>query len=605
MKKSYLSFLIAFKRSSAHALLATAFLSLLSPLSPLFPLLVLTTITACVPTKEKPKELPTISTTIQTLPFKPIVAETTLSKAKVAEALSRLTFDNLNRESLWALSECECASGFTAAWLRNMAISHGALPQVLVPAVREQIRNDPKLQGLAKLGKIGDLLKDLFATDEKIGAQIRTGIGEKLSKFTPGGSGLAAKIGFQFDAFVRPFGIVGADQRPDRFDFDDQVARWYSIMSLPNLWEGRAPAGLGDHGLQVLGTMQTMSDLQYFYGLAVNSTGGFYGGLTVDPRNATGAVGRFDPRTQPDDPRTGNGIFVVAFPQNSAVDMATSVTENWTRGAGTVLPAADQARYWMLGARLFQRLRPEARGAVGTLFGAPETALFPTDAHGIGLIALPSLQWLLKNAYIEKESRQFLNAHTLGQIKAQKIEEGGASAEPITAIRVGRAVLAWNEQLKTLATAGLPPDTVAKLSTAPAALLPAVQFMNYKLLRDHIFFDGTVDNKISLRVNAGTSIKTIADVAEILASWAKAESVTLQSEFVRERLYALLHWFVGEYIPASLASGQLTPQDVFWLKMMTKAFLQYPQDKLQAPWLVALDATLTAAIAEWDGRSAP
>src|SRR5690606_22054107 len=62
----------------------------------------------------------------------------------------------------------------------------------------------------------------------------------------------------------------------------DQIARWRLNLAAEGVWSGDAPVAFHDHGLQLLGTLQTLSEWQYLFGINKDGKGDTIGGLTFD-----------------------------------------------------------------------------------------------------------------------------------------------------------------------------------------------------------------------------------------------------------------------------------------------------------------------------------
>lgn len=528
------------------------------------------------------------------------------------KTLQTMTLNSLDKERLWANAHCQCTPAFTGKYLSQLSVARGALPQPLVPSVREQIRNDPKLKLLmglpGGLQNVGNFLAGLFVNDEKIAGLIRTGVAEKVNRAAPGGAQIQNHVQFRFDGFPSPISAVGSAQTaaPKVFDTDVQASRWALIMGLPNMWQAEAPIAYNDHGLQTLHTAQMMSEWQYMFGLEKAANGTVYGGVTFDPREGlNGKLAGFDPRTDIKGKRVVSGSYVISYDQADQLDLAISVQEQWQRNAAKI-NLDEQARMWTAAATAFHRLRPKNRTNVGSLFGS--SGMFPNDAHQIALVFLPGIEVLLDGMFIDEQ------AMLIRQYAKTRETTGPEASQPanlVTLTRLARAMNLWVEQTRDLSDAALDAATANKLRTGNAQFVKVVQLAIQSILGNHVRDSGVVTKLGSIamvRSPQDYGKPEAAEVAETLATLAAVEQASLPSPILKQRVIGLYHWYVAEYladVPKGKNQMKLSPQAILWSYKAMQQLAKYPQNEHRAVWLKDLTAQLKAAIDSWDKGNTP
>ncbi len=524
-----------------------------------------------------------------------------------ARNLSSMTVNTLDKERLWANAHCQCTPRFTGNYLSQLSLARGVLPQPLVPSVREQIRNDPKLKILmglpaGPLQNIGNALAGLFVNDTKIADLIRLGVADKINRSTPGGSRIESHVKFRFDGFPSPTGVGSAHaSHPKVFDIDSQASRWALIMGLPNMWTAEAPVAFGDHGLQLLHTAQMMAEWQYMFGLEKSARGLAYGGMTFDPREGlAGKLAAFDPRVNTQGHRIISGSYIISYPDSGQLDLATNVEERWQRNAAKI-SLDEQARLWTSAAMALHRLRPKNRMNVGALFN--HFGMFPNDAHQLALVFLPGLEVLLDGMIIDEEA---MLVRQYAKTKETSGPEATQPADLLTLARLARAINLWVEQTRDLGDLGLDAATANKLRTGHADFTKVVQLAIQTILANHVR-DSGVKNRLGsiamVRSPQDYGQPEAAVVAETLATLAAAEQASMSSPILKQRIVGLYHWYVAEYladIPSGRLQSSLSPQAVLWTYKAMQMLAKYPQSVHRAVWLNDLNTQLKTAIDSWD-----
>jgi hypothetical protein len=507
---------------------------------------------------------------------------------------------------VWALANCQCARRTIAQLLTQLSTTPAALPQVLVPTVRQEIVNNPQLKTLQNLGGIGTLLQRLFANDNRISESVRKGLVDKMNRALPGGTRLSSVVPFRFDLF--PSLIATPDAATQtlgrRLDISEQASIWALVFAMHPMWQGGVPIHGSDHGLQLLQTARTLAEWQYIYGLeeVPNAPGRHYGGLTVDLRQfPNGAIGAFDPRKAgPNVQRLMSGRYQVSYQDTGAVELATSVQETWVRESA--IPSLDeQARLAAATAMAFERLRPERRGNMATLFG-PEgsNAMFPDDAHQIALIHLSAFGESLSGGFIDEATRDiFANLQFAGANKQ--------AASPLTLARLSRALALWSRATENVANARLDAKTASQLSSSSGDLKKASQAALQAILAKHfrVGAAGSPPEALAIVINENTkALPSMGEAAEILATLIFLEQEFYRSPLLVERLTHLVHWFAAVYLrplPNQLQSQ--SPATMIWTARMLQLASQHAQINSKISWLSEFSSTFSSAISAWGGEA--
>lgn len=489
----------------------------------------------------------------------------------------------------WALARCNCAPSAVTAYLQEVAVSRGTLPQPLVPTIRQQIRSDSKLQVLDHLPNgLSDLMTGFFANDKAIASAIRSGVDGKITKYAPGSPRLAKRLSFRFDGFPK----LGSQTKisPD-FRVSDQLARWHAVFATDALWLGKSPLG-GDHGLQTLETMRTLVEWKYMMGLDENPEGGFYGGLTLDASDGGQTLaGSFDPRTDPQGQRFFSGTYTINFPDRvSALQLATEIQESWTVQVAPV-SLSEQAQIWHTTALAFRRLRPEQRRFVPDMFGNEDSALFPRDTHQLALAFLPGLSALLNGPFIEKESRLI---RRYAKFNAEGSNEP-ASLQDLA--RLLAALVAWSDELENLQDADIGQDAQTSLGTGRIAMRKAAQLATQTIL--HRFTQVSPNYGIALGTSS-SSPASIAQASETLLALVSAEQGALTSPFLQERIVAIFHWLVGDVLaPMFNQNRSFSAHDLVWAHAALEAFAPYADD-YGDDWYQPMREAMAKQVSAWD-----
>ena len=472
-----------------------------------------------------------------------------------------------DEDSIWALAHCNCLPNIKADIFKSYAVSHGSMPQVLVPRVREEVRKDKSLQLLLKLpDALAAVLRKLVAKDENINSKVQENLSLKIEKVTK--TKLSKDIDFSFDHFL----VSNGDYTG--FKTRDLTARWNLVFSASNFWRNQPAMAFDNHGLQVLESIRVLSEWKYIFGLDTNTKGGHYGGLTVDTDLVDPALKRFDPRTEPEGQRMISGTYSVKLPVDAdAVELVVNAREEWTRVAAppTII---EQAMAWNAAALAFAQVRPDRRSSsTEDLFG-DEEELLPSTTHMLPLAFLRAIQGLLEKRFLDKDARMIVN---LGDPQDK--------VDLKVLARLGRSLYSWVSVLKDLDNAQIAPASLQNLKDAPDKLTNALRLVQLVIVREQYLTD------------FGT--QPTADIAEAIALLADAGTTLIRSPLLQEAVVDAFHRLVKERIAGAWetnAQKPLTLTELLWFYSAASSVNRYSPEIHQAPWLPALVKNLEAKL---------
>lgn len=501
-------------------------------------------------------------------------------------------------EQIDAISRCNCGEQTKLKYFRSFNSSKGVLPQILVPSIREEIRNNSKLQMLNALPPgLGSLLAGIFATDDKITDEISTKLGEKLSQNAPGGTSLGRSPKVRLDGFVPLSPVIGTTV-PNAFNLSEQIVRWSLVFSTPHLYDGNSGVGGADQGPQTLELMRAMMEWNYMFGLDPRPEGGQYGGISLDASGDVNRIaGPFDPRVIPNARRFFSGTYSLFFPPGTNIQLATQAQEMWRVQHTTPILLQDQARLWSTAAFAFGRLRPEKRSNIQGMFGQKGVALFPQNAHELPLAFLSTLQSLLEGPFISKDARAIYKSARVGSFQ---------SDDPATVSDIAYlmdALVNWTVQLRSIDTAQVRPEVAQRLSATPARFVPALQLAANRVLADHFVVDERQVG-ITIRSLNPSDPTALAHAGRVLYALARTEREIIESPFIRDRVIGGFHWYAANILQPYLAGNKPMPfAGAVWSLRAMMELRNYDPTVLQAPWINDAIQRLEAGIASWDQQN--
>jgi hypothetical protein len=486
-------------------------------------------------------------------------------------------------------------------YARNLAVSPGVLPELLVPTIREEIRANEKLKLLTSLNEeFASIARKLFLDERTILTEIRTALVEKIHTASGWGQNLAReKIRFSPFPPVGAFATAGADWA-QFFSVANQAVRWNFIFSQEGMWTGVSPLSRTDHSYQLLGVMLALSEWQYMFGLSRTPAGLPYGGLTLATDNPTGSgLTEFDPRKPYSVSRFITGRYAVSYrPGMDAVDTVFNARETWTN-IYDGLSLDEQAKVWSSAARILHRTRPRNRNFTSNLFD-PVRGILPDETHFLSLVVLPGFQDLLGSRFINEETRKIRTYFPPGAV--YEAEEVLDARRLMALTRALEAVNLWYQELENISDINLSKDLTSELSSAGPTLKRGMQFLIQVILAQ---FGKTLEagsNDMQLVVANGTPPLTAAEAAEVITTLANAERTVLPSDFLHMKLGRLSDWFVREYLQRVNvdATTQLGTADLMWTLALLNALEGETTRGFPLPWLQPTATALRTMIQNWD-----
>ena len=460
-----------------------------------------------------------------------------------------------DEKSIWALSySTNYFPKKSGSLLIDWAKARGSLPQILVPQVREEIAKDSTIQTILSLPSFLKSIVNFFVNDEDIIAEIQAQITKLIDKIVQATTKLNTKVNFRFDHFIAVPNTYGDDINNSEFNLNDQILRWSMVFAADNYWDDLKPMTFDTHGLQVFETLRSLSELQYALGLYDDSKNNKRG-LTQDiSTGSTGELGPFDLRKDPQGKRYLSGRFRITYKNASVVKTATELKEHW-EAIPTKVSLDEQAKLWMMGAKLFERLRPANRHLVPEIY---KVAL-PNEVHGLPLTILMTMKPLLDGPFIDHSKyKLFKYAQVPGTYAS---EEGAGFME---AIRLAHALMLWTSQLENhsdlLKDASLSIEA-QKIKHAPAQLREALQFVMQYLI-------GNFLNTNSLQQTIDSlDIENQAEAAFVLA---KIEKL-LDSPLLESVIEILRNDLVSNKVAKILKNENIGQSELLWIVFYLKS----------------------------------
>ncbi len=428
----------------------------------------------------------------------------------------------LTADELLALADCRCAAPMRAKFIDSLGEGRGVLPQVLVPAIRREIRGDETLNALMAVTgafkSIAAWILGAVLDDQALADKIRSGVLDKIKRALGSTASLLdARPKLTFDLFMPE--NRGRAAASVSFTARDQAARAALVFAHPDLWGGAS----ADAAL--LETSRVLSEWHYVVGERDNETEHVSGGLLLDHGATNSAALKGYEAGSSAMPGLFSGSYAVRFEKAEALELALNVQEHWTRAPGSTT-LEEQAAVLDAAAIAFSRLKPTARSASGTLF-APVSGLFPGNAHALPLVFLAGFGASFEASFVDSERRLVFSATD--------------RAQPASLSDLGRllgALTRWYAELVQIAPEDVPEEAAGSLDGSAASLQRAMQLVTFVILRDH-----------------DLAAANVTEAARALSALTRAEAVGLKSDFLVEKIDALALDFVTNRLRPMLSAG--------------------------------------------------
>ncbi len=465
--------------------------------------------------------------------------------------------DPNDSEAIWAVSQSQKFAEHKSVLIRKWALARGALPQILTPSIRQEIENNDLLQRIARMPDFLRSMLKFFVDDSYIIAEIQNKITSILDKVLKRQTNLHKKINYRFDHFLtaKPK-VVEGNLTYSEFAFEEQFVRWYYIFSIDNFWTDDKPLDNDNHGIQLLSSLQVLSELQYSLGIAVPGQSTPHGGLSFDAKEgAVATPSKFDLRAEPDATRYFSGKFKLSYKNGDIVDIASDLSETWVN-IPTATTLDEQAKLWMAGAKLFERLRPAHYEKLSNFY---DHALCK-EAFGMPLSILASMNTLLNGPFIDVENRLVRKYAKIPNNTAPFQLNADEPAGLIDMIRAAHAVYLWAEQLRnqddlinTQSEHGL---DVTPIAAAFPRLKDVLRLLLQSMLKKNVGPEQLEHTLKNLN---------LSELAEVIVVLTKIEKNIIQSSYLKKAIETMTRHFFAKKINSQLSQPKLSQADVAWV----------------------------------------
>lgn len=482
-------------------------------------------------------------------------------------------------DTLFALSLCDCLPDLQWALTKPLNDQRGALPQALTPAIRREILGNSKIKLLENIPRpLDTFIGELFASEETIAREISAALFDKIKKADPDLRSPEAEDLLQLDSFPALPGtqteLIGNWVR-----MVDVWSRWGLILSQAGPWT-QSPESRPKHAVSWLELLRVLAEAEYLFGIASNSDGVQWGGLTLPVDLQITHPGPFDPRKPINQVRFLTGTLDLTLPNNNSLALARSGGERWTWRRGSVT-LAEQSLQWWVSAKMLNRLRPANRGQMAKHFLSD--GIFPEDGYQLPLLVLPGIGALLGDRFIDESTRK-IQAEIIDPQVAGVSQITRRKADPQTLSLLLLALAAWHHELTDLSDLNVSEETEAQLRYAPLSLQRGAQLIAQTLLNEHLRARTSTNSDDpasawTVRRNSTEPIEyPIRDHAQVLTALITAEQGILKSPYLRERIKQLAVGLALRWQEQEEATKQkMTLAQIIWQHRATMQFLvHYP-----------------------------
>jgi hypothetical protein len=484
-----------------------------------------------------------------------------------------------------ALSECHCAPEASRILLEHAAMSRRALPQALVPKIREEIRSNPLLAAVDQLpGVLGEIISSLATSDAQMATQIRAGILKTLNPtLTAVGTGtFLQNAPFRFDLFGAPSNtnVAVTASQPPTFSVAKAATLWGLVFGADDLWTASGSTTT-DVGAQILEVTRTFAEWAYLLGIGGDGQPNGLGGVAFDIKlgNSQFSAPKAPTEITDDEARFISGDYTISYPRLPTVLLATKVQESWQSAPGAVT-LLEQASVWRAAALAFGRMRSDKPGGFRTLFTGDSPPLSSTSP-ALPLIWLPAMADFLKNSFINKDTRAIYNVAK----SADGAEPAEASLDALTML--GFALHDWILATRNIAQTDLAPDVKDRLSTLESKLKDPLRLAIVTILNRHTKIKHLDDQDWITFDNAQLEDHQINAAIALLVS---SEQDILKGDLLKARATALFHWYIAKKL---MPASDLSAANAAWILHNSKRMEVYPS----APsWIHSLSLHLESAL---------
>ena len=467
-----------------------------------------------------------------------------------------------------ALSACHCGTHITRTLLEHESTARRALPQALVPKIREEIRSNPLLSALDALPSVlGSIISTLAANDEKMAVQIREGV---LKTLTPtlsvvGTGPFLPAAPFRFDLFGTPSSLDTSPSatHPTNFSVATVASFWNLVFGADDLWSATSNASNPDVSAQTLEVVRTFAEWAYLLGIGGDGKPNGFGGIAFDVKIGADQYTVPKPATDipEDEGRFISGEYSISYPNIPTIKLATQVQEVWKTSSNGDNP-----------------------GNFRTLFAGENPPLSMTSP-GLPLIWLPAMGHFLKTSYINDKTR------TIFAFAApnDRVEQEEASLEALTML--GFALHDWILATKNIGQTDLAPEIKERIASLEAKLKDPLRltiltilnrFTKIRTQDDWQWLTFTDEKLEDTKINSA------------IALMLSTEQNILRGDLLKSRGTALFNWYVAKkYMDTKDGVSVMELANAAWLLHNSRLMEKYDTS---ATWTHSLSATLESAI---------
>ena len=518
-----------------------------------------------------------------------------LKGSAVRERFQAMDYDEL----LWAVSDCECAPRWAHRVLTRTLETYGALPQVLVPQVREAILKDKRIQAVLQLpGGADGMISKIFASDSQLESTVHSNLLTLIQNAWQNPLKIGSSQKLYFDGFAPlpwqiPARSTGNVVRPDGFDVGSIASRWLLVASAPAPWTtgpGRSRQNLPlEQDIQLVSWARMMAEINYVLGVKRGFDGRIYGGLLLNPRDPSGNLLGFEMLPATGAPLLGmSGRLKIAYQPMSSLKLIVNGKEQWQRQPGSI-DLSEQVRVWRAGAAIFKSLRLESRKYPAALFGSGDANLFPADSQRLGLVFLQGMQVLLGEEMVALDTMTIGDSYSIPEQRVQRSE-----TNLISMVRVANVLTVWSQEIQSIDSSGLSESDKTIVRDALPKLQDALRLSVLRSLRRSSDWQA---------FESGSTALPVARQAELIATLARVEQQMMRSGFVRRRIASLGQKLINNLSEKLNANSQLdlSPEEAIWCREALFRLKSYSANEAE---IAALIQTIDAGINAWDASAA-
>jgi hypothetical protein len=256
----------------------------------------------------------------------------------------------------------------------------------------------------------------------------------------------------------------------------------------------------------------------------------------------------------------------------------------------------------MAAARMLNRTRPSARTFTAPLYH-PTTGIFPTELYSMPLIFLASIEDLLTKRFINEKE---LTIKTLLPVPGgEPIADLTGKPRALALTRLLEALTLWHTELQNVSDIDVSPEMKTKLTNAPASLKKAMQFTASELLASSVrAIPGAPPSPsfVEVAFSGHTTVTDdIAATAEVLTTLARMSRTAMRSQFLEERVSALVNTFGTQTLAMAATKPSKNPtSDVFWTLALFNEWELHNPNPSAMPWFAETHKQLRAMVNQWD-----